>query len=96
MEGRELESLLEGILFASGEAVAPRRICQVLQLEPSAVRRGLESLQTRYLQEKRGIRLLELEDRWQLCSAPEHAEAIRRVCELRKPAKLSQDRKSVV
>lgn len=90
MEGTELESLLEGILFASGEAVPLQRICQVLQLDPAAVRQGLESLQKQYLQEKRGIRLLELEDRWQLCSAPEHAEVIRQVCELRKPAKLSQ------
>lgn len=38
----------------------------------------------------RGIRLVRLENSWQMCSAPEYAEYIRRTLENRKPAKLSQ------
>ena len=43
-----------------------------------------------YAYERRGIRLLRMEDSWQLCSAPDYAEVIRRAFEIRKPAKLSQ------
>ena len=38
----------------------------------------------------RGIRLLRMEDTWQLCSAPDYADVIRKAFEIRKPAKLSQ------
>ena len=31
-----------------------------------------------------------MEDSWQLCSAPEYGDAVRRALEVRKPAKLSQ------
>ena len=43
-----------------------------------------------YAYERRGIRLLHIEDSWQLCSAPDYADLIRRAFEIRKPAKLSQ------
>ena len=36
------------------------------------------------------MRLVRMEDTWQLCSAPEYADVIRRAFEIRKPAKLSQ------
>jgi len=34
--------------------------------------------------------LLRMEDSWQLCSAPDYADQIRKAFEIRKPAKLSQ------
>ena len=33
---------------------------------------------------------MKIDDSWQLCSAPDYAEAIRKAFEIRKPAKLSQ------
>ena len=36
------------------------------------------------------MRLVRMEDSYQLCSAPEYADDIRKVFEIRKPAKLSQ------
>ena len=43
-----------------------------------------------YAFERRGIRLLKIEDSWQLCSSPDYADVIRKAFEIRKPAKLSQ------
>ena len=90
MDSKELESAVEGILFASGEPVQADRICFALSLERAEVERILRRLQDYYAYERRGIRLLQMEDRWQLCSAPDHAETIRKAFEIRKPAKLSQ------
>ena len=50
----------------------------------------LQKLMDYYAYERRGIRLLKIEDSWQLCSAPDYADVIRRAFEIRKPAKLSQ------
>ncbi len=90
METKEIESAVEAILFASGEPVQLERICVALGLERPAAEQALRSLMDYYAYERRGIRLLHMEDTWQLCSAPDHADAIRRAFEIRKPAKLSQ------
>ena len=43
-----------------------------------------------YAYESRGIRLLRIEDSYQLCSSPDYADAVRKAFEIRKSAKLSQ------
>ena len=90
MEMKEIESAIEGILFASGEPVHVDRICVALELDRPTAEQVLQKLMDYYSYERRGIRLLHIEDSWQLCSAPDYAEYIRRAFEIRKPAKLSQ------
>ena len=90
MEMKEIESASEGILFASGEPVHVDRICVALELDRPTAEQVLQKLMDYYSYERRGIRLLHIEDSWQLCSAPDYAEYIRRAFEIRKPAKLSQ------
>ena len=90
MEMKEIESAIEGILFASGEPVHVDRICVALELDRSTAEQVLQKLMDYYAYERRGIRLLHIEDSWQLCSAPDYAEYIRKAFEIRKPAKLSQ------
>lgn len=90
MEIKEIESAVEGILFASGEPVHIDRICVALELDRPTVERVLQSLMDHYAYERRGIRLLQIEDSWQMCSSPEYGDIIRKAFEIRKPAKLSQ------
>ena len=90
MEMKEIESAIEGILFASGEPGHVDRICVALELDRPTAEQVLQKLMDHYAYERRGIRLLHIEDSWQLCSAPDYAEYIRKAFEIRKPAKLSQ------
>ena len=90
MEMKEIESAVEGILFASGEPVQTDRICVALEMDSPTVEQVLQKLMDYYAYERRGIRLLRMEDTWQLCSAPDYADVIRKAFEIRKPAKLSQ------
>ena len=90
MDRKELESALEAILFASGEPVQVDRICVALDIDRPTVEQLLQKLMDYYAYERRGIRLLRMEDTWQLCSAPDYADVIRQAFEIRKPAKLSQ------
>ena len=90
LDVKELESAIEGILFASGEPVQIDRICTALDLDRPTAERILQKLMDYYAYERRGIRLLRMEDSWQLCSSPDYADVIRKAFEIRKPAKLSQ------
>lgn len=90
MEMREVESAIEGILFASGEPVKADRICVALDLDRPTVEQVLQKLMDYYAYERRGIRLVRMEDCWQMCSAPDCADVIRKAFEIRKPARLSQ------
>ena len=90
MDMKEIESAIEGILFASGEPIQEERICTALELDRPTVQQILQKLMDYYAYERRGIRLLHIEDSWQLCSAPDYADIIRKAFEIRKPAKLSQ------
>ena len=89
-EMKEIEAAVEGILFASGEPVHIDRICLAAELDRPTAELVLQKLMDYYSFERRGMRLLRLEDSWQLCSAPEYGDQIRKAFEIRKPAKLSQ------
>ena len=89
-EMKEIEAAIEGILFASGEPVAVDRICLALDMDKPTVELVLQKLADYYSYERRGMRLVRMEDSYQLCSAPEYADDIRKVFEIRTPAKLSQ------
>ena len=90
MEWKEIESAIEGILFAAGEPVGVERICLALELDRPTVDAVCQRLSDAYSYERRGVRLLKLDNSYQMCSAPEFAPYIRRAFESRRPARLSQ------
>lgn len=90
MELKELEGAIEGILFAAGDPVPLDRICFILEQDKETVESVCQRLADQYSYERRGIRLVKLDNNWQMCSAPEYADYIRKTLESRKPAKLSQ------
>jgi len=90
LELRELESTIEGILFAAGDPVSIERICMTLEVDKVTAERVLSKLMDYYAYERRGIRIVRLENNYQMCSAPEFGDLIRKAFERRKPARLSQ------
>ena len=90
MELKELESAIEGILFAAGDPVPVERICLTLEQDRETVDSVCQRLADAYSYERRGIRIVRLDTAWQMCSAPEQAAYIRKTLESRKPARLSQ------
>ena len=90
LEMKELEAAAEAVLFAAGEPVHIDRICLALELDRLSAEEVLRRLGDCCAFERRGIRLIRMEESWQLCSAPEYGRMIRRAFELRKSAKLSQ------
>ena len=85
----DISSALEAILFAAGESVPVARLSLVLDTDEHELRRIARELAERYRNEERGMRILELDDKLQMCSAPEYAAFITKTLEHRKPPMLS-------
>ncbi len=80
---------LEAILFASGDPVSINRLAEVLEIEREDVIDCAEALELAYEKNHSGIRIVRLEDSYQMCSSPEYADVIVKTMRHRKPPKLS-------
>ncbi len=90
MTDSQLKAAIEAILFASGDPVPAERIALVLDEQPERVAAMAQELGAEYNEQQRGIRLVRLNDSFQLHSAPEYAQPITRVLEQRRAPKLTQ------
>ena len=89
MERDELQRALTAILFAAGEPVAAERMALTLQVDPDEIHAAARALMDKLAFERSGIRVVRLDDAYQMCSAGEYAELFTRTLETRKPPKLS-------
>ena len=86
----DISAALEAILFAAGESVPVARLSLILGIDETELSRIAAELSESYEREERGIRILRLEDKLQMCSAPEYAALVIKTLEQRKPPMLSQ------
>lgn len=86
----DISSAIEAILFAAGDSIPIDRLSLILGTPEDEVSLIARELAEKYEREGRGMRVLRLDDRLQMCSAPEYAPYITRALEQRKPPMLSQ------
>lgn len=89
MEQIELQRAIEAILFAAGERIEVSRLAAVLETDPKDITAAADALADELSFNRRGIRILRLEDGYQMVSSGEMAELITKALETRKPPKLS-------
>lgn len=89
MERTELERVIEAILFAAGEPVETDRIALAAECDPDEIEAAAKSLMDRLSFDRRGIRIVKLENAYQMCSSAEMSSYITKALETRKPPKLS-------
>lgn len=75
MELNKLKSIIESILFVSGEPVKIARVAKVAGVSKSEAESALTSLRDEYAQ-GRGLVIVRKEDEVQLATAPENAETV--------------------
>jgi len=90
MDIKQAQAAIEGVLFASGDPVGVERLCLALELDRATVDSLCQKLAGDYSYDRRGIRVIRLENSYQMVSAPECAPYIRKAFESRRPARLSQ------
>lgn len=79
MNIKQMEAVIEAVLFTMGESVKLDKIAETLGEEKDTVRNVLRKMEERYEKEDRGIRLIELEDSVQLCTKQELYEYLIRI-----------------
>ena len=89
MEQIELQRAIEAILFAAGERIVVSRLADVLETDPKDITAAADALADELSFNRRGVRILRLEDGYQMVSSGEMAELITKALETRKPPKLS-------
>lgn len=89
MEPEELQRAVEAILFAAGEPVELKRLSGAIGEDPEEVRQAAEKLMNQLAFERRGVRVVRLDEAYQMCSAGEMGDMVARALETRKPPKLS-------
>ena len=90
METENIKSAVEAILFAAGEPVPAARISLILEVDEKTVFAAAKELADEYSFGMRGMRILTLDNKLQMCSSPEYAAVISKTLEQRKPPMLSQ------
>ncbi len=89
MEPNELQRAIEAILFAAGERVEISRLCMVLETDEDEIIAAADALAGQLAFERRGIRILRLDNGYQMVSSGEMADFVTKALETRKPPKLS-------
>ncbi len=89
MEQTDLQRMIEAILFAAGEPVEVNRLSVALEVDPSEISVAVDALADAWAFERRGIRIVRLENAYQMVSSGEMADYITKALETRKPPKLS-------
>ncbi len=74
-----LTSAVEAILFSVGESVSLDRLATALVMDKKVLEKQLTSVMERYNESNRGIKLIELEGAYQLCTRNEYYDLLSRV-----------------
>lgn len=83
------QQTVEAILFAMGDAVKISDIASALDIPEDEVRGAASALSERYERDKSGLKIIEVDDSFQLASNPDCAEAVKKVSQIKKQAGLS-------
>lgn len=80
MNYQQMKSVIEGLLFASGdEGLDARQIADVLEEDDRLVKELLQQLKNDLRREGRGIQIVEIAGTYQLTTLPEHAPFFERL-----------------
>lgn len=91
VDERELQAILETLLFVSHEPVTVDRLVSVLGgVAKAEIRQALESLKSDYEKRERGLQIHEVAGGFQLSTRPEYAPWIKMLGKTKTSAKLSR------
>ncbi|OGD25783.1 SMC-Scp complex subunit ScpB [Candidatus Azambacteria bacterium RIFCSPHIGHO2_01_FULL_40_24] len=74
-----IKSQLESLLFISGHPIGFKKLADILEIPEKEIEDGLNALANDYEKENRGLRLVFLENKAQLVSAPDSVLTIKKL-----------------
>ncbi|MBC5743661.1 SMC-Scp complex subunit ScpB [Lachnospiraceae bacterium MD308] len=79
MEINKLEGVIEAILFAVGDSVELGKIAAAIEHDENTTRKIIHRMMDKYALEERGVRIMELENSFQMCTKKEMYEYLIRI-----------------
>lgn len=73
---KKTEAAIEAVLFSMGDAVELKDLSDVLQVDTKTLQKILEDMMVRYEEEDRGIKIVKLENSYQLCTKNEYYDIL--------------------
>ena len=89
MKLKEAEAIIEGILLAAGDPVEIDRIADILDIDVKSTRVVMTALIDKYDEEMRGLKIIRLDDSYQMCTRGEYNEYIAKLAEPKRAQTLS-------
>ena len=89
MEITELQRAIDANLFAAGERVEVSRLCMALEADEDEIITAANALADELAFNRRGVRIIRLENGYQMVDSGEMADDITKALETRKPPRLS-------
>lgn len=91
MDYRKMKSIIEGLLFVSGdEGIDGRQLADVLELPKDVAVELVLELQEDYVRDERGLQIVEIAGSFQMASIPAHAPYFERLAHTPSRTNLSQ------
>ncbi|MEG0050698.1 MAG: SMC-Scp complex subunit ScpB [Terrisporobacter sp.] len=92
MNREEIKYIIESIMFAYGDPITIKELNAVIneELSPKEIELILNLLMDEYSENNRGIQIIKLENKYQMCTNKEYADYIKKVLEPKKRKSLSQ------
>ena len=90
MDNKELISLIEALLFASGKPVSINTICEITGEDKAKIIKSLEELKLKLINESHGIQLIEVNESYQLATLEKYYDYIVKMQDTRPKPTLSQ------
>lgn len=90
MEIHKLEAIIEAILFTMGESVELSKIAAAIEHDEETTKKLIHNMMDRYEAEDRGIKILELDHSFQMCTKKEMYEYLIRIAKQPKKHALSE------
>lgn len=81
MEIREIQSIIEAVLFAAGDPVELERLADIVDVDKRSLREILKKMMDSYNFERRGIHIIRMQDSYQMCTNGVYSEYIGRLAE---------------
>lgn len=79
MEIKKLQGVIEAILFTMGESVELGRIAAAIEHDEETTRKLIYNMMDEYEAENRGVRIMELDNAFQMCTKKEMYEYLIRI-----------------
>ena len=79
MNTKKLQAAIEAILFTMGESVELSKIAAAIEQDEPTTRGIISDMMTAYEKQNRGIRIIELDHSFQLCTKKEYYDSLIRI-----------------